>query len=343
VAGAAPSLEGPPLARLRSFDPYLVPVSLGLIVAAAGGLLYVLLALHRFTLAALLILGVPLVVCAALRSFLPKLLTADQNEIRWKEPFRTAQTVQRSDVVRIEQRMVGDSSGPSFVGDASYASFVDREGKERLFVGVFTPAQIASFAAAVGIPIREVTEAPPPGSELEAAVQRSDAEGRRAYWLTLSGSLVVAAIGLWILVAVMLDQYHQSFAAYQAAPNCDSPPPPNQDCRYRTAAVVSGVHTDRTGKPVMTLTFAADAFTSGPAKHRNVTLVTPPSPMPEEGASVQVEVWRHDLVTQVNGTETTDFRAAQSNANDGWVLLALAGVALGTIGVFIWVWRSKPT
>jgi hypothetical protein len=193
VAGAAPSLEGPPLARLRSFDPYLVPVSLGLIVAAAGGLLYVLLALHRFTLAALLILGVPLVVCAALRSFLPKLLTADQNEIRWKEPFRTAQTVQRSDVVRIEQRMVGDSSGPSFVGDASYASFVDREGKERLFVGVFTPAQIASFAAAVGIPIREVTEAPPPGTELEAAVQRSDAEGRRAYWLTLSGSLVVAA------------------------------------------------------------------------------------------------------------------------------------------------------
>jgi hypothetical protein len=72
-----------------------------------------------------------------------------------------------------------------------------------------------------------------------------------------------------------------------------------------------------------------------------VTLVTAPSPTPEEGASVQAEVWRHDLVTQVNGTETTDFRTVQSNANDGWPLLALAGVALGTIGVFIWLWRSK--
>jgi len=333
MLSAAPYVEGPPLARLRSFERYLVPVSVALIVAAAGGLLYVFLALHVFKLAALLVLGVPLAVCAALQSFLPKLLSADQNEIRWKEPFRTAQTVQRWDV-RIEQRIVGDSS---------YASFVDRTGTERLFVGVFTPAQIASFVSALGLPVRDVSEPPPPSPQLEAAAQRSDAEGKRAYWLTLSGSMVVAAIGLWILVAVMLDQYHQSLAAYQAAPTCDSAPRPNQDCRYRTAAVVSGVHTDRTGKPAMTLTFAADVFTSGPPRHRNVTLVTPPSPTPEEGASVQAEVWRHDLITQVNGTETSDFRTVQSNANDAWVLLALAGVALGTIGLFIWQWRSKPT
>jgi len=188
-----------------------------------------------------------------------------------------------------------------------------------------------------------VTEAPTPSAELEAAIRRSDAEGRRAYWLTLSGSLVVAAIGLWILVAVILDQSHQSLAAYQSAPTCVSPPPPNQDCRYRTAAVVSGVHTDRTDKPAMTLTFAADAFNSGLPRQRKVTLVTAASPTPEEGASVQAEVWRHNLVTQVNGTETSDFRAVQSNANDGWVLLALAGVALGTIALLVWLWRSKPT
>jgi hypothetical protein len=333
VASAAPYPEGLPLARLRSFEPYLVPVSMGLIVAAAGGLLYVFLALHVFKLAALLIFGVPLVVCAALQSFLPRLLTADQNEIRWNEPFRTAQTVQRRDVVRIEQRIVGDSS---------YASFVDREGKERLFVGTFTPVQIAAFAAGSGTPIREVTEAPPPSTQLEAAVRRGDAEGRRAYWLTLSGSLVVAAIGLWIFVAVISDQYRQSLAAYNTVPTCAGPAQLNQDCRYQTTAVISDLHTDRSGNLAMTLTFAADIFTSGSPRHRNISLVTRTSPAFEEGATVRVEVWRRDLVTQVNWTQTTDFRTVQSNAKDSWVLLALAGVALGTIGVFVWLLRSKP-
>jgi hypothetical protein len=306
------------------------------IVAAVAALVYAGVVYARAGKSALLVFLIPAGFYAAARIFLPIELTADQNDIRWKEPFRTAQTVRRRDIVGIEERVIRNSS---------YASFVDREGKERLFVGpIFSPAQMSSFASAVALPIREVTEAPPPSPQLETADQRSKGEGNRAYTLMFIGLLVLVAVGLWTFVAVLVTQYRDSLSAYQTAPTCVGPVPAKQDCRYQTTAVASNLHTNRSGNPTMTLTFAADVFRSGRPRLAEVSLYTQGGPTIEEGQTVQVELWRRDLVTRVSGTETTDFHIVQSNANSYWFLLAaLAVMPLGAIAVFVWQWRSKPT
>jgi len=327
--------ESYPIARLRSFHPYLLLLSAVVVVAAVAALVYAGIVYAHARRAALLVLLIPAGFYGAARIFLPIELTADENEIRWKEPFRSAQVVRRRDVARIEQRVKRNSS---------YAYFVDADGKDLLFVGpIFSPAQMASLAVSVGLPIRDVTAEPPRSPQLDTLQQRSAAQGSRAYGLMLLGTLALVAVGLWIFVAVLLGQYRDSVTAYQTAPACVGPVPPKQDCRYQTTAVVSNLHSDRSGNSAMTLTFAADVFSGGQPRRADVSLIAQAEPAIEKGQTVQVEVWRRDLVTTVNGVETTGFVTVQSNANGFWVLLGLLAVLpLGAIAVFVWQWRSKP-
>jgi len=328
--------EVPPIARLRSFHPYLLLLSSVVIVAAVAALVYAGLVYARTGRAGLLVFLIPAGLYAAARIFLPIELTADQNEIRWKEPFRSAQVVRRRDVARIEQRVKRNSS---------YSYFVDQDGKDLLFVGpIFTPAQMESFATSVALPIREVTAEPPRSPKLDALQKRSAEQGNRAYGLMFTGLLALVAVGLWVFVAVLVGQYRESMSAYQTSPTCFGPVPPKQDCRYQTTAVVSNVHSDRSGNPAMTLSFAADVFRSGAPRRAEVSLTTNAGPTLEQGQSVTVEIWRRDLVTMVNGTETTSLHVVQSNANSYWVLLiGLAFMPLGAIAFFVWQWRSKPS
>lgn len=335
MQSALPQPELTPVARLRSFHPYLLLLSSVVVVAAVAGLIYASIAYARATRSALLVFLIPAGLYAAARIFLPIELSADQDEIRWKEPFRSAQMVRRRDVARIEQRVKRNSS---------YAYFVDRDGTDLLFVGpIFSPAQMESFATSVGLPIRDVTAEPPRSPSLDALQNRSAAQGSRAYALMFLGMLALVALGLWIFVAVLLTQYRDSLSAYQTAPTCAGPLPPKQDCRYETTAIVSNLHSDRSGNPAMTLTFAADVFRSGQLRRAEVGLKTGAGPTMEEGQAVRVEIWRRDLVTQVNGIETTGLGTVQSNANSSWILLiGLALMPLGAIAFFVWQWRSKP-
>jgi len=336
VQSALPQPELTPVARLRSFHPYLLLLSSVLVVAAVAGLVYAGVVYARAGRSALLVFLIPAGLYAAARIFLPIELTADENEIRWKEPFRSAQVVRRRDVARIEQRVKRNSSS---------AYFVDQDAKDLLFVGpIFSPAQMESFATSVGLPIRDVTAEPPRSPSLDALQTRSAAQGSRAYTLMFLGLLALLALGLWIFVAVLLTQYRDSLSAYRTAATCVGQVPPKQDCRYQTTAIVSNLHADRSGNPAMTLTFAADVFRSGQLRRAEVSLRTRAGSTMEEGQTVQVEIWRRDLVTQVNGTETTSFGTVQSNANSYWFLLI--GLALmlpmSAIAIFVWQWRSKP-
>jgi hypothetical protein len=335
VQSALPQPEIPPVARLRSFHPYLLLLSSVVIVAAVAGLVYAGIVYARAARSALLVFLIPAGLYAAARIFLPIELTADQSEIRWKEPFRSAQVVRRRDVARIEQRVKRNSS---------YTYFVDPDGKDLLFVGpVFSPAQMESFATSVALPVRNVTAEPPRSTKLDALQERSAAQGNRAYGLMFTGLLALVALGLWIFVAVLVTQYRDSVSAYQTAPTCVGPVPPKQDCRYQTTAVVSNLHSDRSSHPAMTLTFAADVFRSGPMRRADVSLMIQAGPTMEEGQSVPVEIWRRGLVTLVNGTETTSFGIVQSNARSSWILLiGLALMPLSAIAFFVWQWRSKP-
>ena len=335
VQSAVPQPELPPVARLRSFHPYLLLLSSVVVVAAVAGLVYASIVYARVARSALLVFVIPAGLYAAARIFLPIELTADENEIRWKEPFRSPQVLRRRDVALIEQRVKRNSS---------YAYFVDRDGKDLLFVGpIFSPAQMESFATSVGLPIRDVTAEPPRSPSLDALQQRSAEQGSRAYGLMFLGLLAVLALGLWIFAAVLLTQYRDSLSAYQTAPTCAGPPPPKQDCRYQTTAIASNLHSDRSGNPAMTLTFAADVFRSGQLRRADVSLRTRSGPAIEQGQTVQAEIWRRDLVTKVNGAETTSFDTVQSNANSYWFLLiGLALLPLGAIAFLVWQWRSKP-
>lgn len=334
MQSAVPQPEMPPIARLRSFHPYLLLLSSVVIVAVVAALVYAGIVYAHAGRAFMLVFLIPAGFYGAARIFLPVELTADEREIRWKEPFRSAQVVNRRDVTRIEQCVKRNSS---------YAYFVDAEGKDLLFVGpIFTPAQTASFAASIGLPLRDVTAEPPRSPQLNALQQRGATQGNRAYGLMFLGMLVLVAVGLWVFVAVMLGQYSESLSAYQKAPMCVGPVPPVRDCRYQTTAVVSNVHTNRSGNPAMTLAFAADVFRSGQPRRADVSLVFYEGPVMENGQTVPAEIWRRDLVTKVNGTETSGFAVVQSNANGSWVLLGLLAVMpLGAIAFFVWQWRSK--
>ena len=212
VQSALPQPEIPPIARLRSFHPYLLVLSSVVVVAAVAALVYAGLVYARTGRAALLVFLIPAGLYGAARIFLPVELTADENEIRWKEPFRSAQVVRRRDVARIRQRVNRNSS---------YAYFVDGDGADLLFVGpIFTPAQMESFATSVGLPISETTAEPPRSAGLEALQQRSAAQGNRAYGLMFIGLLVLVSLGLWILVAVLAGQDRASMSNYQTAPTC---------------------------------------------------------------------------------------------------------------------------
>ena len=331
---ALPEPKLPPVARLRSFHPVLLLLSVIAIVAAAAGLFYLAVVYAHARKAGALFLLVPLAIYGAARIFLPIELTADETQIRWKEPFRTAQVVQRRDIAGIQQRVIRNSS---------YASFVDREGQERLFVGpIFTPAQMRSFAGAVGLPIRDVPKAPPPSEQLIAADQRSGAEGNRAKGLAVTGTLMVLGVGTLIVVSYFIYQEHRSWVAYQSAPTCSDLPKSKWDCRYHAMAGVSDLHKDSSGRSVFTLTFSTDVFTSGPARQRRAALVASPTSALENGGTADVEVWERDWILFVNGARTDSLRIFESNSNGWWIPMILAIPALASIGFFVWQWRSKP-
>lgn len=174
---AAP--EFPPVARLRSFHPFLLALSwILIVVAVAVGIAIAIFWAHARRSLFLIVL-LPAGMYGAARIFLPIELTADQDTIRWKEPFHSAQVVRRRDIAVIKQRVKRHSS---------YAYFVDQEGNEQLRVGpIFSPAQMREFATAVGLPIEDVAVEPPRSPRLAVAEERRAAESNRSYGIVFIG------------------------------------------------------------------------------------------------------------------------------------------------------------
>lgn len=316
----------PPVARLRSFHPFLLALSWCLVAIGVGALIALGIGWAHSRRSAYLLVLLPAGVYGAARVFLPKELTADLEVIRWKEPFRSAQVVRRRDIAGIKQRVRRNSA---------YAYFVDGDGKEQLRLGpVFTPAQMREFAVAVGLPIEDVTVEPPRSPQLDVLDQRSAAEGNRSYGIVFIGFLTLMAWALWGFVTYAAVTSAQSLDAYNRAPQCTIQPARPQACRYLTTLTATRVSTDPRGELIWLA--APSGWQHGWVR------VSPNDPRPaiEAGSSVQAEIWDGNVVTMVNGARTSDYNTLRSNAN--WLLiLAVSPVALGMTGFLVWAVRGR--
>ncbi len=325
---AAPDF--PPVARLRSFHPFLLALSwILIVVAVAVGMALGIFWAHAPR-SALLIVFLPAGMYWAARIFLPIELRADQDTIRWKEPFHSAQVVRRRDVAGIKQRVTRNSS---------YAYFVDRDGNQQLFVGpIFSPMQMRDFALSVGLPIEDVTVEPPRSPGLEVAEERSATEGNRSYGIVFMGFLALLAWVLQGLVTYAVVAAVLSLDAYNHAPQCTVRPPQPQACRYVTTLTATSVTTDSRGLKVW-LAAPAGTFSSGVRSTWVRVSPNDPKPAIEAGSSVQAEIWDGKLVTMLNGARTDSYNTLRANAN--WLLpLVFLPASLGTTGFLVWAIRG---
>src|SRR5712692_11925029 len=90
-----------PSKRLHYFHPFRVGIATVVIVGVYAGLAFSLGANHSGA-AGRLALAVVLVVAGVWRTFLPRTLSADATEIRWKQAFQPVETVTRHDVAAIQ-------------------------------------------------------------------------------------------------------------------------------------------------------------------------------------------------------------------------------------------------
>src|SRR5579864_262436 len=167
----SPDYEAP-AERLHYFHPFRVAIAMAVIVGADLGLNIWLGGAQLVSTEARTGVLVALLLFIVGRTFLPRTLSADATEIRWKQTFQPVRTVDRRDVAGIRYLSTARPGAPRYY-------FVNRDGTAVLWVDRFTPARMASFASYLGIPMRTVSVAPRSAASADAAVQANAIVGQR--------------------------------------------------------------------------------------------------------------------------------------------------------------------
>jgi len=303
-----------PSERLHYFHPFRVGIATVVIVGVYAGLAFSLGGNHSGA-AGRLALAVVLVVAGVWRTFLPRTLSADATEIRWKQAFQPVETVPRHDVAAIQYVTTARPGTPRYY-------FVNRDGKAILWADRFTPARMASFASYLGIPMRPVSVAPATNAAAGAAVKQNAIVGSRRTFMVVMA--VVALVGLAATVGAAFWMTHSSaeLAAYRRAPLCREASADPLACRFDAPAVV----TDFSARGHIDIRFPADV----PTFHHSTTWVrlgngAQPDPPFAVGDTVQIEVWNGYLLA-INGAATDELGTLVSNSS--WLLVAGAGFFL---------------
>jgi hypothetical protein len=303
-----------PSERLHYFHPFRIVVAALVIVGAYLGLVFSLGG-HSTGAAARLALAVVLLLAAVGRTFLPRTLSADAIEIRWKQAFQPAQTVPRHDVVAIQYVTTARPGTPRYY-------FVNRDGKAVLWADRFTPARMASFASYLGIPMRPVSVAPATNAAADAAVKQNAIVGSRRTFMVAMAVCALVGLAGTVGAAWWTTQSRAELAAYRRAPLCEQASADPLACRFDVPAVV----TDFSARGHIDIRFPADV----PTFHHSTSWVrlgngAQPDPPFAVGDTVQIEVWNGYLLA-INGAATDELGTLTSNSS--WLLVAGAGFFL---------------
>lgn len=325
----APDIQTPS-ERLHYYHPFRIVVAAVLIVGTYLGLSF-WVGGHYTGTAARLALVVVILLAAVGRTFLPRTLSADATEIRWKRAFQPAQTVNRRDVVAVQYVT---SARP---GAARYY-FVNRDGTAVLWVDRFMPGQMASFAAYLGIPLRPVSVAAPTSATADAVVKTNAISGERRTWFIVMA--VCALVGLAGTVGAVWWARHSGaeLAAYQRAPLCEKASTDPLACRFEVPAVVTGWSSS--GRIDIRFPAAVPTF------HHSTTWVrlgngSAPNPPFGVGDTVQIEVFDGYLLA-INGAATDELGTLVSNSS--WLLILGAGFFLGMpLLAMVLIWKGPAS
>ena len=319
-----------PSERLHYFHPFRVAIATLVIVGAYLGLVFPLGG-HSTGAAARLAFLVALLLAAVGRTFLPRTLSADATEIRWKQAFQPAQTVPRHDVAAIQYVTTARPGTPRYY-------FVNRDGKAVLWADRFTPARMASFASYLGIPMRPVSVAPSKNVGADAAVKANAIVGARRTSMVVMA--VCALVGLAATVGAVFwsRQDGAVLAAYQRAPLCRQASADPLACRFDAPAVVTGF----SARDHIDIRFPTDV----PTFHHSTTWVrmgagAQPNPPFAVGDTVQIEVFDGYLLA-INGAATDELGTLVSNAS--WLIIAGAGFFLVMpLIAIVMIWKGPDS
>jgi len=309
-----PSLSpdgGAPAGRLR--DSHLLLLGLltvGILAALLGANL--LLNGTTVTVEARLSLLVALVLVAAVPRSLPRTLIADDDQIRWKQPFQPPRTIARSDVIAVAYLSSAASGSPRFY-------FVGRDDKALLWIDRFSQEQMAWFAAYLGITMRSVNVAPMKSATADQVANANALTGARRGWAAAMGVCLLGGVGLTVALDAIALSYRDTMADYGRAPLCAQPASNPRACRFDTPALVTGF----TAKGDAELRFPSPVPT---LKHQttSVGLLATPDPAFSTGDTVQVEVFDGYLMA-INGARTTTYGTLASNSSP-WLVVAAVGL-----------------
>jgi hypothetical protein len=313
IPAYTPEIQAPS-ERLHYFHPFRIVIA-SLVILGAYVALVFSLGGHYTGAAGRLALAVVLLLAAVGRTFLPRTLSADATEIRWKQAFQPVETVPRHDVAAIQYVTTARPGTPRYY-------FVNRDGKAVLWADRFTPARMASFASYLAIPMRPVSVAPATNAAADAVVKQNAIVGsRRTFMVAMA---VCALVGLAATIgAVFWTRMDGAvLAAYQRAPLCRQASADPLACRFDAPAVV----TDFSARGHIDIRFPADV----PTFHHSMTWVrlgngAQPTPPFAVGDTVQIEVFDGYLLA-INGAATDELGTLASNAS--WLLIAGAGFFL---------------
>jgi hypothetical protein len=313
IPAYTPEIQAPS-ERLHYFHPFRIVIA-SLVILGAYVALVFSLGGHYTGAAGRLALAVVLLLAAVGRTFLPRTLSADATEIRWKPAFQPVETVPRHDVAAIQYVTTARPGTPRYY-------FVNRDGKAVLWADRFTPARMASFASYLAIPMRPVSVAPATNAAADAVVKQNAIVGsRRTFMVAMA---VCALVGLAATIgAVFWTRMDGAvLAAYQRAPLCRQASADPLACRFDAPAVV----TDFSARGHIDIRFPADV----PTFHHSMTWVrlgngAQPNPPFAVGDTVQIEVFDGYLLA-INGAATDELGTLASNAS--WLLIAGAGFFL---------------
>jgi hypothetical protein len=313
IPAYTPEIQAPS-ERLHYFHPFRIVIA-SLVILGAYVALVFSLGGHYTGAAGRLALAVVLLLAAVGRTFLPRTLSADATEIRWKQAFQPVEMVPRHDVAAIQYVTTARPGTPRYY-------FVNRDGKAVLWADRFTPARMASFASYLAIPMRPVSVAPATNAAADAVVKQNAIVGsRRTFMVAMA---VCALVGLAATIgAVFWTRMDGAvLAAYQRAPLCRQASADPLACRFDAPAVV----TDFSARGHIDIRFPADV----PTFHHSMTWVrlgngAQPNPPFAVGDTVQIEVFDGYLLA-INGAATDELGTLASNAS--WLLIAGAGFFL---------------
>ncbi len=243
---------------------------------------------------------------------LPRTLIADDDQIRWKQPFQPPRTIARRDVSAVVYLHSAASGSPRFY-------FVGRDDKALLWIDRFTQEQMAWFAAYVGITMRSVTVAPMKDAAADQAANADVLTGARRGWAAAMGVCLLGGIGLTAALDAIALSYRSVMADYDRAPLCAQAASNPRACRFDTRAQVTGF----TARGAPELRFPSPV----PTLNHQTTyegLLTAPNPAFSTGDTVQVEVFDGYLMA-INGARTTTYGTLTGNSSL-WLLGATAGL-----------------